>query len=133
MYKYYFAVLRIMNNFYRFLLVFLGIILLFLGFIFLIGSSGLFINIAIGIVMIIIGCIFFLMLYRMEHAVAKQPKLVSQTVKVDLPGQKEIKTLKCRGCGARLSDKDLGMISGGVIVKCSYCNIVYELEEKPKW
>jgi cytochrome c biogenesis protein CcdA len=122
-----------MNSFYRVLLVFLGIILLFLGFIFVIGSSGLLINIAIGIAMIAIGCIFFLMLYKLEHAQTKQPKLVSQTVKVDLPGQKEIKNIKCRGCGANLSDKDLGMISGGVIVKCSYCSLVYELEEKPKW
>lgn len=122
-----------MNTFYRFLMVFLGIILLFLGLIFLMGSSGLLINIAIGIIMIIIGCGFFLIIYRVDYAVAKQPKLVSQTVKVDLPGEKEIKSLKCKNCGSNLSDKDLGIISGGVIVKCGYCNSVYELEEKPKW
>lgn len=122
-----------MNTFYRFLLVFLGIILLFLGLIYLMGSSGLLLNIAIGIIMIIIGCVLFLIIYRVDYAAAKQPKLVSQTVKVDLPGEKEIKSLKCKSCGSRLSDKDLGIISGGVIVKCGYCNSVYELEEKPKW
>ncbi|UCG68328.1 MAG: hypothetical protein JSV09_10970 [Thermoplasmata archaeon] len=90
-------------------------------------------NIAIGIIMIIIGSVFFLIIYRVDYAKAVQPKLVSQTVKVDLPGEKIIKDLKCKGCGAKLSDRDLGMISGGVIVKCSYCNLVYELEEKPKW
>lgn len=122
-----------MNTFYRFLMVFLGIILLFLGLIFLMGSSGLLINIAIGIIMIIIGCGFFLIIYRVDYAAAKQPRLVSQTVKVELPGEKIIRNLKCKGCGAKLSDKDIGIISGGVIVKCSYCNLVYELEEKPKW
>ncbi len=122
-----------MNSSYRFLLVFLGIVLLLPGFIFLMGSSGELSNISIGIIMIIIGCVFFLMIYRVDYAKARQPKLISQTVKVDLSGEKIIKTLKCRGCGSRLSDKDLGIISGGVIVKCSYCNLVYELEEKPKW
>jgi hypothetical protein len=52
---------------------------------------------------------------------------------VDLSGEKALKNLKCRDCGAELSDREVGMISGGIIVKCSYCNSVYELEEKPKW
>jgi hypothetical protein len=97
------------------------------------GSSGELSNIAIGIIMIAIGCGFFLILYRIEHAKAVQPKLIDQTVKVDLSGEKIIKSLKCKGCGAQLSGKDIGIISGGVIVKCGYCNLVYELEEKPKW
>ena len=122
-----------MNTFYRFLLVFLGIALLLLGFIFLIGSSGYFMNIAVGIIMIVIGCGFFLMIYRVDFAATKQPKLMKQTVKVDLSGEKIVKDLECRSCGARLSSNDVGMISGGIIVKCSFCNSVYELEEKPKW
>ncbi|UCE37565.1 MAG: hypothetical protein JSW00_19280 [Thermoplasmata archaeon] len=122
-----------MNSSYRFVLVFLGIILLLLGLIFLMGSSGEVMNIAIGIIMIIIGCGFFLIIYRIDYAKAVQPKLVSQTVKVDLSGEKVIKNLKCKGCGAKLSERDLGIISGGVIVKCGYCDLVYELEEKPKW
>jgi cytochrome c biogenesis protein CcdA len=122
-----------MNAFYRFLLVFMGIILLFLGLIFLMGSSGETMNIAIGIVMIVLGCLFFLIIYRVDYAKAVQPKLMSQTVKVDLPGEKDLKSLKCKNCGSKLSENDLGMISGGVIVKCGYCDSVYELEEKPKW
>lgn len=122
-----------MNAFYRFLLVFMGIILLFLGLIFLMGSAGESINIAIGIVMIIIGCLFFLIIYRVDYARAVQPKLVSQTVEVDLSGEKTIKDLKCKNCGSKLSEDELGMISGGIIVKCGYCDSVYELEEKPKW
>lgn len=122
-----------MEGFFRYLLVFLGIILLLLGFIFLIGSAGLLFNIAAGIIMIAIGCLFFLIVYRLEHAKVKQPKLISQTVKVDLSGEKVIRNLKCRDCGAELSEREVGMISGGIIVKCSYCNSVYELEEQPKW
>ncbi len=123
-----------MEGFYRTLLVFLGIILLLLGFIFLIGSAGLLFNIIAGVVVMIgVACLFFLIVYRLEHAKAEQPKLVSQTVMVDLSGEKEIRNLKCRDCGAELSEREVGMISGGIIVKCSYCNSVYELEEKPKW
>jgi hypothetical protein len=122
-----------MEGFFRYLLVFLGIILLLLGFIFLIGSAGLLFNIIAGIAMIVIACLFFLIVYRLEHAKVTQPKLVSQTVKVDLSGEKIIRNLKCRDCGAELSEREVGMISGGIIVKCSYCNSVYELEEQPKW
>ena len=122
-----------MEGFFRYLPVFLGIILLLLGFIFLIGSAGLMFNIITGLVMIVIGCLFFVIVYRLEHAKAAQPQLVSQTVQVDLSGEKELRNLKCRDCGAELSEKEVGMISGGIIVKCSYCNSVYELEEKPKW
>ena len=122
-----------MEGFFRYLLVFLGIILLLLGFIFLVGSAGLLFNIITGIVMIAVGCLFFLIVYRLEHAKVAQPKLVSQTVQVDLSGEKELRNLKCRDCGAELSEREVGMISGGIIVKCSYCNSVYELEEKPKW
>ncbi len=122
-----------MEGFFRYLMVFLGIILLFLGFFFLVGSAGLLFNIAAGIIMIVIACLFFLIVYRLEHAKVEQPKLVSQTVMVDLSGEKELRNLKCRDCGAELSEKEIGMISGGIIVKCSYCNSVYELEEQPKW
>lgn len=118
---------------YRIILIFFGFILLILGFIFLIGSAGLMINIAIGISMILVACIFFFIVYRLEHATATQPKLVSQTVTVDLSGEKIIKDLECKNCGAKLSSKHLGMISGGVIVKCGYCGSIYELEEQPKW
>ena len=96
-----------MSSFYRFLLVFLGIILLLLGFIFLIGSSELLSNIAIGMIMIAIGCGFFLIIYRIDFVATKQPKLVSQTVKVDLSGEKIVKDLECRSCGARLSSNDV--------------------------
>jgi len=122
-----------MEGFYRTLLVFLGIILLLMGFIFLMGSAGLLFNIILGVVMIATACIFFLIVYRLEHAKVAQPKLVSQTVKVELSGEKKIMNLKCRDCGAELSEREVGMISGGIIVKCSYCNSVYELEEQPKW
>ena len=122
-----------MEGFFRYLMVFLGIILLFLGFIFLVGSAGLLFNIVAGVIMIAVGCLFFLIVYRLEHATVQQPKLVSQTVMVDLSGEKELRNLKCRDCGAELSEKEIGMISGGIIVKCSYCNSVYELEEQPKW
>ena len=122
-----------MEGFFRYLMVFLGIILLLLGFIFLVGSAGLLFNIAAGAIMIAVGCMFFIIVYRLEHAKVEQPKLVSQTVKVDLSGEKTLRNLKCMDCGAELSDREIGMISGGIIVKCSYCNSVYELEEKPKW
>ena len=93
-----------MEGFFRYLMVFLGIILLFLGFIFLVGSAGLLFNIAAGFVMIAVGCLFFLIVYSLEHAKAKQPKLVSQTVMVDLSGEKTLRNLKCRDCGAELSE-----------------------------
>ncbi len=85
--------------------------------------------------MVLIAIVLIFFSYKSEKVRAAQPKLVSQTfnVKMEASGQMEQKQLKCKSCGAPLADKDLKVISGGIMVSCPYCGTTYALEESPKW
>jgi len=55
------------------------------------------------------------------------------TLKIDLPGDVNLDTLKCRSCGGTLSTDDIKMVAGAPVVNCPYCNTTYQLTEEPKW
>jgi predicted RNA-binding Zn-ribbon protein involved in translation (DUF1610 family) len=114
-------------------LVFLAIVLILLGGIFIIASGVE--NLAVGGVFVLIAALLLFYVYRSEKIEAARPKVMNQTfnVKMSGSGQLEQKQLTCRSCGAPLADKDLRVVSGGVVVKCPYCGSVYALEEAPKW
>jgi len=122
-----------MNKIVEILLVLVAVALLLLGAIFLMagGSS----DIITGAILVVISVAMFAMVYRVEKLAASKPTLVSQTfnVKVEGSGQFEDKEMKCRSCGAPLTNKDLQVIQGGIMVKCSYCGATYAMEEAPKW
>jgi len=122
-----------MNKIVEILLVLVAVALLLLGAIFLMagGSS----DIITGAILVVIAVVMFAMVYRVEKLAASKPTLVSQTfnVKVEGSGQFEDKEMKCRSCGAPLTNKDLQVIQGGIMVKCSYCGATYAMEEAPKW
>lgn len=122
-----------MNKIVQGLIVFVGVALLFLGIIFVI-AGGLE-NTAIGGVMVLIAVVLFVLVYRMMKIEAAKPTLVSQTFNVKMEGSGEFKEkeLKCKSCGAPLSDKNLSVIEGGIMAKCPYCGVVYALQEQPKW
>lgn len=111
----------------------IAIFLILLGIIFVI-AGGLE-NFAVGGIMILVAAILLFFVYRSTKIEAAKPTLVSQTynVKMEGSGQLEQKQLRCKNCGAPLSDKDLTVIQGGIMVKCPYCGSVYALEEAPKW
>jgi DNA-directed RNA polymerase subunit RPC12/RpoP len=114
-------------------LVFLAIVLILLGGIFIIASGVE--NIVVGGVFVLIAALLLFYVYRSDKIEAARPKVMNQTfnVKMSGSGQLEQKQLTCRSCGAPLADKDLSIVSGGVMVKCPYCGSVYALEEAPKW
>ncbi len=122
-----------MNRILSAFLVFLAIVLILLGGIFIIASGAE--NIVIGGVFILIAALLLFYVYRSDKIEAARPKVMNQTfnVKMSGSGQLEQKQLTCRSCGAPLADKDLSIVSGGVMVKCPYCGSVYALEEAPKW
>ncbi len=122
-----------MNRILEGLIVFVGIVLLFLGLIFII-ASGLE-NTSVGAVMVLIAVGMFYFVYRAEKLEAAKPTLVSQTfnVKMEGSGKFDEKEMKCKSCGAPITEKDLKIVQGGVMVTCSYCGAAYALQEEPKW
>ncbi len=55
------------------------------------------------------------------------------TLKIDLPANVNMDTLKCKACGGTLSPDDIKMVAGAPVVTCPYCHTTYQLTEEPKW
>ncbi len=122
-----------MNKVIEGFLVFVAVILILLGIIFLI--AGALDTIAMGAIMIIIAAVILVVVYRIERMEAAKPTLVSQTFNVKMEGSGKFseKEMKCRSCGAPLSDRELKIVQGGVMVTCPYCGATYAMQEAPKW
>lgn len=55
------------------------------------------------------------------------------TLKIDLPANVNVDSLKCQSCGGNLSTDNIVMIAGAPVVNCPYCKTTYQLTEEPKW
>ena len=108
-----------------------GVFLLF-GVLFILatfGATGQFYMFVIGAILILIA--FGLIWFASRSKKAEGPETV--TYKVDLAGDVNMETLKCKACGGTLSPKDIKMVAGAPVVTCPYCGTTYQLTEEPKW
>jgi Na+/melibiose symporter-like transporter len=114
-------------------ILFLAIFMILLGMIFIIASGIE--NIATGGVFVIIAVILLFFAYRTTKIEAAKPSVINQTFQVKMEGSGDLKEkeLRCKSCGAPLTDKNLKVIQGGVMMTCPYCGAVAALEEAPKW
>ena len=55
------------------------------------------------------------------------------TLKLDLPGDVNLASMKCQSCGGVLTMDAIKMVAGAPVVSCPYCNTTYQLTEEPKW
>jgi len=55
------------------------------------------------------------------------------TLNIDLPGDVNLDTMKCKSCGGVLTMDAIEMVAGAPVVSCPYCNTSYQLTEEPKW
>ena len=53
--------------------------------------------------------------------------------KIELSGEVELETLKCKNCGGTLSSEHIQVVAGAPMVNCPYCQSAYQLTEEPKW
>ena len=122
-----------MNRVMEIVILFVAVFVILLGVLFLIAAGTE--NLIIGGVMVLIAIMLFFFVYRSQKIEAAKPTLVTQNfdVKMEGSGAMEQKELKCRTCGAPLSEKNLKVVQGGVVMVCPYCNTVTSLEESPKW
>ena len=122
-----------MNRMIEAFVIFVAIVMLLLGAIFLIAAGTQ--NIITGAVLMVIAAVLLLFTYRSQKMEASKPTLVTQNFNVSMEGtgRTEQKELKCRSCGATLTDKDLKVVDGGVMMTCPYCSTVSTFEESPKW
>jgi hypothetical protein len=64
---------------------------------------------------------------------AAQAGAAPVTLKVDLPGDVKLDSLKCKSCGGALTTDNIKMVAGAPVVDCPYCHTTYQLTEQPKW
>lgn len=55
------------------------------------------------------------------------------TLNVDLPGDVNLDSLKCKSCGGVLTAENITMVAGAPMVTCPFCHTAYQLTEEPKW
>jgi len=77
-----------------------------------------------GIVLLAAGVIIIVGLRLRQRIVVEQKVTLKPTA---------MREMKCKECGATLSEKDWTIKSDVVIVKCTYCGALYEMTDQPTW
>jgi hypothetical protein len=108
-------------------------ILIFFGVLFIWGAFGS--NpqpswICVGAITVGIG---FGLIFFASRRPAVKPGDQPVTLKIDLPGNVQMDTLKCKSCGGTLTAENIQMVAGAPVVTCPYCKTTYQLTEEPKW
>ena len=55
------------------------------------------------------------------------------TLNIDLSGDVNLDSMKCKSCGGTLSSENITMVAGAPMVECPFCGSEYQLTEDPKW
>lgn len=108
-------------------------ILIFFGVIFIWGAfspDGEVGWILIGLISVGIGFVFIWFANRQKPAAQGGENV---TLKIDLPANVNLDTLKCQSCGGALTTDNIKMVAGAPVVDCPYCHTTYQLTEDPKW
>ena len=109
-------------------------IIIFFSILFIWGAfdaqGGGIIWILIGLIGVVIG---FVIIWFAARSKAQAGAGNNVTLKIDLPANVNMDTLKCKSCGGSLTMDNIKMVAGAPVVSCPYCNSTYQLSEEPKW
>jgi DNA-directed RNA polymerase subunit RPC12/RpoP len=84
----------------------------------------------VGGLLVLIG-LGLIVAVRLREPKPEQQVTIRQ--EIDIGGDVEMETLKCRNCGAQLDKSAISLAEGAVIVSCPYCGTTYQIVEEPKW
>ena len=111
-----------------------GVLIIF-GFLFILGSGGQGGGgggwVTTGVILFVLSFGLIFLATRLHPAPA--PGDTKVTLNVDLPGNVQMDTLKCKSCGGTLGPENITMVAGAPVVTCPYCHTTYQLTEEPKW
>ena len=109
-------------------------VLIFFGVLFVWGafsSAGQAGWIVVGLISIAIGMGLIFLASRRRAGASGDTTNV--TLKIDLPANVKLDSLKCKSCGGVLTMDNIQMVAGAPVVNCPYCHTTYQLTEEPKW
>jgi hypothetical protein len=104
------------------------------AFLFILGafsSEGSPSWIIVGIIGLLIGFVLIFVGTKLQPPQKPGDQVVN--LQVDLPGDVNMETIKCKACGAPLGPEDIKMVAGAPVVECPNCGTTYQLTEEPKW
>jgi DNA-directed RNA polymerase subunit RPC12/RpoP len=84
----------------------------------------------VGGLLVLIG-LGLIVAVRLREPKPEQQVTIRQ--EIDIGGDVDMETLKCRNCGAQLDKGAISIAEGAVIVSCPYCGTTYQIVEEPKW
>ena len=113
--------------------VILASVSILLGILFIIGafSESTISWFLIGGILVAIGAVIMWIGTRQKSKADSENQNV--TLKIDLPGNVSLDSMKCRSCGGNLTSENVKMVAGAPIVTCPFCHTQYQLTEDPKW
>jgi hypothetical protein len=106
----------------------LSAVLFLLGLVFIVGSQGEVMRLAVGGVLLAASVAFCWLALQ-------KPRPTETTViqKIDLSGDVSLEQMKCRSCGGTLAKESVSVKAGAIYVNCPFCGASYQIEEAPKW
>ena len=84
----------------------------------------------VGGLLVLIG-LGIIVALRLREPKPEQQVTIRQ--EIDIGGDVDMETLKCRNCGAQLDKSAISVAEGAVVVSCPYCGTTYQIVEEPKW
>jgi hypothetical protein len=84
----------------------------------------------VGGILVVLG-LGIIVAVRLREPKPEQQVTIRQ--EIDIGGDVEMETLKCRNCGAQLDKSAISLVEGAVVVSCPYCGTTYQIVEDPKW
>jgi phage FluMu protein Com len=106
--------------------IFFGVLFIYAFF----SPSGQAAWICGGLISVGIG---FGLIFFASRRPAVKPGDQAVTLKIDLPANVQMDTLKCKSCGGTLAAENIQMVAGAPVVTCPFCKTTYQLTEEPKW
>jgi len=117
------------------LFILAGLAIIF-GFLYLLGSGGQGGGgggwIIFGVLFILVGFVLIFLATRIKNK-SDSASTVNMTYNIDLPGDVNMETIKCRSCGGVLKPENIQMVAGAPVVTCPWCSTSYQITEEPKW
>jgi DNA-directed RNA polymerase subunit RPC12/RpoP len=84
----------------------------------------------VGGILVVLG-LGIIVAIRLREPKPKQEVTIKQ--QIDIGGDVQMESLKCKSCGAQLDKSAISTVEGAVMVTCPYCNASYQIVEEPKW
>lgn len=110
------------------IVIFFGILFIWATF----SPDGQIIWLVVGVISVAIG---FGIIWFTSRKPANPTSADGSNVSlnINLPGDVNLDTMKCKSCGGVLTMDSIKMVAGAPMVSCPYCNTSYQLTEEPKW